>query len=87
MSAKTTPQKPGRKKAKSDPAPAHTASTLAVAGQNLINMVVVSATSGTVLLALLAARHFEALYSRMRGYGILQRVQCSIDPRYPATHF
>jgi hypothetical protein len=31
---------------------------LAVAMQNLINMVVVSAVSGTVLLGLLAAKHF-----------------------------
>jgi hypothetical protein len=37
---------------------AYAASTLAVATQNLINMVTVSAVSGTVLLGLLAAKHF-----------------------------
>jgi hypothetical protein len=58
MSATTAPQKPKRRKSKTSPAPAYAMSALAVAMQNLINMVVVSATSGTVLLGLLAAKHF-----------------------------
>jgi hypothetical protein len=58
MSAKTTTQKPKRKKSKTSPPPAYAASTISVATQNLINMVAVSAVSGTVLLGLLAAKHF-----------------------------
>jgi hypothetical protein len=61
MAAKTTPQKAKRKNAsktsKANPPPA-AASALSMVTQNLINMVVVSAVSGTVLLGLLAARHF-----------------------------
>ena len=38
--------------------PTYAASTISVATQNLINMVAVSAVSGTVLLGLLAAKHF-----------------------------
>jgi hypothetical protein len=57
MSAKTPPQRP-RKKSKTSLPSAYAASTLAVATQNLINMVTVSAVSGTVLLGLLAAKHF-----------------------------
>ena len=53
MSAKATPQKAKRKKPKTSLPPAHAAST-----QNLINMVVIFAVSGTVLLGLLAAKHF-----------------------------
>jgi hypothetical protein len=60
MAAKTTSQKPKRKDAgktsKAKPPPA-AASALSVVAQNLINMVAVSAVSGTVLLGLLAARH------------------------------
>jgi hypothetical protein len=37
---------------------AYASSTFSIAAQNLINMVVVSAFSGAVLLAMLAARHF-----------------------------
>ena len=59
MSAKTAPQKSGPRKAKPSPASAHTASTLAVATQDLINKVSASATSGTFLLALLAVKHFS----------------------------
>ena len=58
MSAKTTSQSPKRKKSKTSPSPAYAVSTLLVATQNLINMAVVSAVSGTVLLGLLAAKHF-----------------------------
>jgi len=58
MSAKTPPQRPKRKKSKTSSRSAYAASTLAVATQNLINMVTVSAVSGTVLLGLLAAKHF-----------------------------
>jgi hypothetical protein len=58
MSAKTPPQKSKRSKSKTSPAPAYAMSALAVAAQNLINMVVVLAVSGTVLLGLLAAKHF-----------------------------
>ena len=61
MAAKTTPQKAKRKSAskasKANPTPA-AASALSMVAQNLINMVVVSAVSGTVLLGLLAAKHF-----------------------------
>jgi hypothetical protein len=58
MSAKAPPQKSKRRKSKTSPAPAYAMSALAVAAQNLINMVVMSAVSGTVLLGLLAAKHF-----------------------------
>jgi hypothetical protein len=59
MGAKTTPQKAKRKDASktSKPSPPPVYATAMVA-QNLINMVVVSAVSGTVLLGLLAAKHF-----------------------------
>jgi len=58
MSAKTPPQKPKRRKSRTSPAPIYATSTLTVATQNLINMVVVSAASGAVLLGLVAAKHF-----------------------------
>jgi hypothetical protein len=58
MGAKTRPQTAKRKKSKTGPAPARAASMASVATQSLINMVAVSTTSGAVLLALLAARHF-----------------------------
>jgi hypothetical protein len=58
MTAKTTRQKPKRKKTKTNLTPAHVSSTLSMATQNLINMVAVSAVSGAVLLGLLAAKHF-----------------------------
>lgn len=55
MSAKTTPQSSKRRKSKAD---SSAASALSVATQSLINMIAVSAVSGTVLLGLLAAKHF-----------------------------
>jgi hypothetical protein len=58
MSANTTPPKAKRKNSKTGPRPAYAASTISMATQNLINMVVVFAVSGTILLGLLAAKHF-----------------------------
>jgi hypothetical protein len=58
MSAKATPQRAKRKKSKTDPLPAYAASTISIALQNLINMVVVLSVSGTILLGLLAVKHF-----------------------------
>ena len=58
MAAKTTPQKAKSKKSKASPPPVYATSTLSVVTQNLFNMVAVSAVSGTVLLGLLAAKHF-----------------------------
>jgi hypothetical protein len=58
MPAKTTTQKPKRKKSTTSRSPSYPASTISVVTQNLINMVAVCAVSGTVLLGLLAARHF-----------------------------
>jgi hypothetical protein len=61
MAVKTSTQKVKRKNAinasKANPPPA-AASALSMVAQNLINMVVVSAVSATVLLGLLAAKHF-----------------------------
>ena len=45
-------------KIKTGPPHAYAASTISMATQNLINMVVVFAVSGTILLGLLAAKHF-----------------------------
>jgi hypothetical protein len=58
MSAKTTLQKAKRKKSRAGSRPAYAASTISMATRNLINMAVVFAVSGTVLLGLLAAKHF-----------------------------
>jgi hypothetical protein len=58
MSTKTTPRKAKRKKSKGSRPPANGASTISMATKNLINMVVVLAVSGTILLGLLAAKHF-----------------------------
>jgi hypothetical protein len=58
MSAKTTPKKPKPKKSRTGPPLARAASTISMARQNLINMMVVSTVSGAVLLGLLAAKHF-----------------------------
>jgi hypothetical protein len=58
MPAKTTPQKAKPKKSKTSPTPTYAASTISMATQNLINMVAVFAVSGTILLGLLAAKHF-----------------------------
>ena len=43
---------------KAEPPPVYASLTLSVATQSLFNMVAVTAVSGTVLLGLLAARHF-----------------------------
>ena len=51
-------QKSKRKKAKTNRTFAHRSSTLSMATHNLINMVAVTAVSGAVLIALLAAKHF-----------------------------
>jgi hypothetical protein len=58
MAVKTAPQKAKHRKPRPGPPPVDAASTLSVARQNLINMVAVTAVSGTVLLGLLAASHF-----------------------------
>jgi hypothetical protein len=58
MTSKTTPQKAKHRKSKPSPPPVYATSTLSVVAQNLFNMVAVSAVSETVLLGLLAARHF-----------------------------
>lgn len=58
MSAKTTPKKPKRKTSRTSLPLVDAASTMSMAVQNLTNMIVVFAVSGTVLLGLLAARHF-----------------------------
>jgi hypothetical protein len=47
-----------RKPSKPAPSPASAAPVISIALQNLLNMVIVSAVSGAVLLGLLAARHF-----------------------------
>ena len=58
MAAKQTLKKTEHQKSKAGPSPVYAASALSVARQNLINMVAVTAVSGTVLLGLLAAKHF-----------------------------
>jgi hypothetical protein len=55
---KPTPKKTRQPSKTSPPPAAYASSMLSVAAQNLINMVIVSAVSGAVLLGLLAARHF-----------------------------
>ena len=51
-------QKSKRKKGKANGTFAHVSSTLSVATYTLVNMVAITAVSGAVLLALLAAKHF-----------------------------
>jgi hypothetical protein len=51
------PQKSKRKK-KANRTLAYVSSTLSMATHNLVNMVAITAVSGTLLLAFLAARHF-----------------------------
>ena len=51
-------QKSKRKKAKANRTPAYVSSTLSMATHNLVNVVAITAVSGMVLLALLAAKHF-----------------------------
>jgi hypothetical protein len=58
MSAKTRHKRRNDKKSKTGPPPAYAASTISMATQNVINMGVVFAVSGTILLGLLAAKHF-----------------------------
>ena len=54
--AMRTSQKSKRKKAKANRTLAYVSSTLSMATHNLVNMVVITAVLGAVLLALLAAR-------------------------------
>jgi len=58
MSAKTTSRTAKRKSSKAGRPPANGASIKSMVASNLINMVAVCAVSGTVLVALLTARHF-----------------------------
>ena len=58
MRAKTRLPRPKRKKAKTNLTLAYVSQTVSMATHNLINMVVVTAVSGAVLLTLLTARHF-----------------------------
>ena len=51
-------QKSKRNKAKANRTLAYGSSALSMATHNLVNMVGIAAISGTVLLALLAAKHF-----------------------------
>jgi hypothetical protein len=53
-----TSQKSKRRKAKANRTLAYVSSTLSMATRNLVNMVAITAVSGVVLLALLAARRF-----------------------------
>ena len=57
-SAMRASQKSKRKKAKANRTPAYVSSTLSMATHNLVNVVAITAVSGMVLLALLAAKHF-----------------------------
>jgi len=58
MRAKKAPHKAERRPSKPAAAPAYPASTLSMATHNLINMVIVAAVSGAVLLTLIAVKHF-----------------------------
>jgi hypothetical protein len=58
MTAKRTSSKPKRKTAKATAPPSPATSVLAMATHNVVNMVVVTAISGAVLLTLLAIKHF-----------------------------
>jgi hypothetical protein len=58
MAAKRTPPKAKRKVSRSNAPPSQAGSMLAVAANNLVNMVVVMTISGAVLLTLLAIKHF-----------------------------
>jgi hypothetical protein len=51
-------QKSKRKRAKANRTPAYVSSILSMATHNLVNVVAITAVSGMVLLALLAAKHF-----------------------------
>ena len=56
--AMRTSQKSKRNKAKANQTLAYGSSALSMATHNLVNLVAITLVSGTVLLALLAARHF-----------------------------
>ena len=58
MRAKRTPPKPKRKTSKISQTSTRVSPMILMATRNLINMVAVGATSGAVLLTLLAAKHF-----------------------------
>jgi hypothetical protein len=58
MRAKKTPPKSKRKTSKISQASTRASSMILMATRNLINMVAVGATSGAVLLTLLAVKHF-----------------------------
>jgi hypothetical protein len=58
MGAKKTNSRPKRSKTKTSGTSANISPTILMATRDLINMVVVGATSGAILLTLLAARHF-----------------------------
>ena len=53
-----TSQRSKRKKAKANRTLTYVSSPLSMAEHNLVNMVTITAVSGVVLLALLAAKHF-----------------------------
>ena len=59
-------QKSKRKKAKANPTLAYRSSTLSMASHNLVNLVAITLVSGTVLLALLAAKRFCDLSVRQQ---------------------
>jgi hypothetical protein len=52
-------QQSKRKNSKANQIPAYASSALSMAAHNLINMVAITAISGAVLLALLAAMHLR----------------------------
>ena len=60
-----TSQKSKRKKAKANRTLTYASSPLSMATHNVVNMVAVTAVSGAVLLALLAAKHFSDLPLRL----------------------
>ena len=58
MRAKKTPPKRKRKTSKISQTSTRVSPMILIATRNLVNMVAVGATSGGVLLTLLAAKHF-----------------------------
>jgi hypothetical protein len=58
MAAKRTPSRPKRKSAKATAQPSPTTSVFAMATRSVVNMVAVTAVSGSVLFTLLAIKHF-----------------------------
>ena len=63
--AMRVPKKSKRKKPKSNRVLAYVSQALSIATYNLVNMVLITAVSGAVLLTLLAARHFQDGMLRM----------------------